>query len=686
MNIAIDVGGTFTDLVLIDPATGHLAVEKIPSTPDSGAAVLQGISRILDSGSGSTAASSNRIHRLLHSFTIATNAWLTRGGARVCLVVTEGFKDVLEIGNQQRQSTYDLAVQRPEPLVSRARMVEVAERIDAFGGLVRPLSDDAIEACIAQIREAKPEAIAISLMFSFANDTHEDRLATAITAAFPGIPVYLSSRVNPQIEEYPRANTTAAAAYLGPKVTAYTQSLESELATQGIDAPLLYLRSDGGAATAASARENPAAMLLSGPAGGVLAALELGRAIGSSNLVTFDMGGTSADFAVIANGAISAEPERWIDGLPLRVPMLGIKTISAGGGSVARVDLGGGLRVGPNSAGAQPGPACYGRGGENPTITDAALVIGLLSAEGFAGGALSLDPGLARTVLANKVATPLGVSVEDAAFGILEVANASMAEAIRSLSVERGHRLADFSLLCFGGAGGMFAPFLLDELGLAEALAPLHPGVFAAYGLHFADVRHHAQRAFLCPVDELVHGEVAALKQNLVDQLSEQLARDRIDSTARSYPLSADMRYVGQFHELSVPLGDARDDTASLLVDLADRFHDAHEHRYGYGDRAGPTEIVNLRCDGIGRLPHPRFQALAEDSGVSASPVGTRAIYLGPRRGWCEANRYDRVSLGPNSELTGPAIVEQADSTFVVFPDQRLRTDRFGFVHLEQTP
>ena len=430
MRLSIDVGGTFTDLVLMDESTTQTWVDKVPSTPNSGAGVINGIQRITRRANTSPAG----VELVFHGFTIATNAWLTRSGARVALLVTDGFKDILEVGSQRRPSTYDLAATKPLPLVPAAQVLEVAERVDAFGEIVTEFRPETLDDLVAQVVALAPESIAVSLLFSWANPAHERQLANALTRALPNVPVYCSSVVNPEIQEFPRANTTAAAAYVGPPVSRYTRALEQELTDLSVSAPLYYMRSDGGASTAVAARENPTSMLLSGPAGGVVAALATSQHTDTPNIVTFDMGGTSADFSVIRGGAATLVRSGVVDGLPLRVPMLDIKAISAGGGSIAWVDRGGALRVGPRSAGARPGPACYGMGGTAATLTDAAVVLGFLGSDSFAGGDISLDRTRAERAVTEHVATPLGLSSVDAALGMFAVATANMAQAIRELS------------------------------------------------------------------------------------------------------------------------------------------------------------------------------------------------------------------------------------------------------------
>ena len=681
MRLSIDVGGTFTDLVLLDDAGGRTLVDKVPSTPGSARAVIESIRRIT-ARAGTSAAG---LDLLLHGFTIATNAWLTRTGSRVVLLTTAGFRDVLALGSQRRPDTYDLGAAKPEPLVPRSRVVETAERIDAFGQVVRPLDEAETARALDAVAALDPEALAVSLLFSWANPVHERQLAAALRRRFPDCPVYCSCDVNPEIEEYPRANTTVAAAYVGPPVGRYTEALEAGLAAAGIAAPLRYMRSDGGSATARSARENPAAMLLSGPAGGVVAALALGEALGVADLVTFDMGGTSADFSVVRGGRAVTVRDRDFDGLPLRVPMLEIKAISAGGGSIGSVDRGGGLRVGPASAGADPGPACHARGGTEPTLTDAALVLDMLEAETFAGGEIGLDPDCARAAIEHRIAAPLGLPIETAALGMLEVATASMAQTIRELSTERGDDVAGFSLLAFGGAGGLFAPWLLRDLGLREVLVPRHPGVFAALGLHYADLRHHVQTPFPVALDGLDPGRLRAVLAELGATLDAALDRDGVGS-ARRMTFSADMRYVGQHHRLEIPLPppDALDDASSGR--LRGDFHDLHERRYGYCHRGSAAEITNVHATGIGVQSRPPDPPPEPARGSDPVPRAWRSAPLGAGMSRVRTPVFHRDALAADSRLAGPAIVVQDDSTLVVLAGQAARVGRLGFIHVTEEP
>jgi len=667
--ISADVGGTFTDLVLIDSARGTKRVGKVPSARRGSAdSVLRGINRILEeSGEGA-----GDVDLFVHGFTVATNAFLMRSGARCLLIVSEGFRDVLEIGDQLRPKLYALQQQKPEPVVPRPMVVAVSERLSAFGEVVLPLQQPEIERVVAAAKAAEPEAIAVCLAFAYLDPRHEEALAVALRAALPDVPLYLSHQVNPQIEEFPRANTTAIAAYVGPITSRYISDLEADLATGGLSAPLLLMQSDGGVATGRAAKENPAKMLLSGPAGGVIAGEALGRRLGIADLVTFDMGGTSADFSAIVAGAPKRVRGRLIDGQPLRLPSLDIETISAGGGSIAWVDPGGALRVGPQSAGSVPGPACYGQGGTEATLTDAALVLGMLAAEDYLDGEVSLTPAAAEAAIKDRLAGPLNLSLTDASLGMIEVASVKMAQAIRGLSIERGLDVRRFALLAFGGAGPLFAPFLARSLGMREVVVPRYPGVFAAEGLLLGDIRHTQQAAWPRRMSAVAEAELADVLTAMRDSLDAQLEADRVAQEDRRFEASCDLRYQGQFHELELPLAMPGEAGWWEADALRREFIAAHEALYGHADPEGALEIVNLRLAGIGALTPPPESMAAAGKQAAPQAEGERPVYLARGADAVSAKLYRRDSLMPGQEIAGPAIVAQRDSTSLILPGQRV--------------
>ncbi|WP_165899840.1 hydantoinase/oxoprolinase family protein [Borborobacter arsenicus] len=676
LRLSVDVGGTFTDLVLVDDGSGQRWMEKAPTTPGSAEGVMHGLKQL----AARAQAKIEDIDLFVHGFTIATNAWITRTGADVLLLVTRGFRDILEVAHQRRPHIYSLTAQKPVPLVARSQVAEVSERIDAFGKIVEPLSSDEIERILAEIAARRPEAIAVSLLFSFANDTHERALAASIRERFPDIPIFLSCDVNPQIEEYPRANTSAASAYVGPPVARYTKALEDAVAKAGMYAKLVYMRSDGGVATPDSARQNPCAMLMSGPAGGVIAAVEAGRALGVENLVTLDIGGTSADIATISRGAAMLSRGRDVDGLPLRSPTLDITAISAGGGSIGRVDRGGALHVGPQSAGSVPGPACYGRGGTKPTLTDAALVLGYLDSKAFAGG-IELSVEAAAQAIDQEVGGPLGRSTQDAALGMFAIANANMGEAIRTLAMERGYDLREFALLAFGGAGGLFGSFLVQDLGLRELIVPPTPGVFAAIGLQFADIRHHKQIPFPTQLANLDPAALSGILLAAENELREQLSRDGIATDRQRILFSADQRYQGQYHEINVVLADGSVSTLPDARGIAARFHEAHDLAYGYANPDATVEITNLRIDAIGVLDKPTLGQHGEAG--NPQPAGTRDLFFEIGGAAHPTPIYLRDDIGPGSTVEGPAIIQQYDSTTVVLPGQVAEGVEHGFIRIK---
>ncbi len=677
--LAADVGGTFTDLVLLNARGGEVLLDKVSSAATaSGSGVIAGIERLCRRAG----IAPGEIALFVHGFTVGTNAFLTRRGARALLMVTEGFRDILLIGDQMRPHLYDLRVVKPEPVVPRHMTLEVAERLDAFGKPVRALGPDEVERAVAAAAALQPEAIAICLCFSFLDDAHERRLAEALRERLPGVPIYLSSRVNPAIEEYPRANTTAVAAYVGPVVGGYVARLEGRLAAAGLGGPLRLMRSDGGIATPRAVEENPAQMLLSGPAAGVVAGAELAAELDLKDLVTFDMGGTSADFSLIRDGRPVRVPERVVAGQPLRLPALDLETISAGGGSIATVDLAGALKVGPDSAGAEPGPACYGRGGEEATVTDAALLLGLLSADAFLGGDMPLDLPAAQRAVERRVAGPLGVPLDAAAAGILAVALANMVQAIRTLTVERGHDLRGFALVAAGGAGPLYAAMMARELGMAEVVVPPYPGLFCALGLLQSDLLHSRQRAWRRSLGALGEAELRARMEELAAELQADLEADGVPPEARRIEFEGDLRALGQFHQLQVPLpipdGAGWWDPEALSL----AFHRLHEQVYGHADPGEAVEIVNLRARGIGRMARPRVPRPEAAEGPLPPPFARRPVLLDRGLGWQDCPLWRRGDLAPGHRLTGPAIVVQRDSTTVVLPGQALEVHASGALRI----
>ncbi len=677
--LAADVGGTFTDLVLLNAAGGTVLLDKVSSAATaSGEGVLTGVERLCSRAG----IAPHEIQLFVHGFTVGTNAFLTRQGARALLLVSAGFRDLLLIGDQMRPQLYDLQVTKPSPVVPRRLTLEVKERLDAFGKPVVALEAQEVDRLAEAVAALEPEAIAICLAFSFLNDAHELALAQGLSVRLPGVPIYLSSRVNPAIEEYPRANTTAIAAYVGPVVGGYVARLGKRLSKNGLDAPLRLMRSDGGIATPRAVQDNPAQMLLSGPAAGVVAGAELAAELALSDLVTFDMGGTSADFSLIRGGRPQRVPERVVAGQPLRLPALDLETISAGGGSIASVDLAGALKVGPDSAGAEPGPACYGRGGDKATVTDAALLLGLLSADSFLGGEIPLDQAAAECAIDAQVARPLGIARDQAAAGILAVAIANMVQAIRTLTVERGHDIRGFALVAAGGAGPLYAGTMARELGMAEVVVPAFPGLYCALGLLQSDLLHVRQRAWRRSLAAIDAAELGAAMSGLAGALEADLDADGVAQSAQRIEFEGDLRAEGQFHQLQIPLPTPDDAGWWDATTLAAAFHRRHEQVYGHADPAEAVEIVNLRARGVGRMVRPSVPRPEPAKEPLPPPLGQRRAFLDRTIGWQDSPLWQRESLAPGHCLEGPAIIMQRDSTTVVLPGQGLRVDASGALRI----
>lgn len=674
--LAADVGGTFTDLVLYDGSTGRQYVDKVPSGRRGAAEpIAKGIKQIVAQAGLTT----GDVDLFVHGFTVSTNALLMGTGAKAALVTTKGFRDVLEVRNQLRPKLYSVTTNRRDPVIPRERVFELDERVDSFGNVLVPLEDADIDRLVEDLKKADPAAIAISLTFAHLNNDHEKRVAERLRQEMPDTPVYVSHVVNPQIEEWPRANTTSIAAYVGPIVDGYITQLEETLAGVGLTAPLQIMRSDGGVGTPHASRENPAHTLLSGPAGGVVAAAQLIDALDIKDAITFDMGGTSADFSAIVDGEARVIDERSVSGHPLRLPALDVETISAGGGSIGWIDMGGALRVGPDSAGSVPGPACYPEGGDEPTVTDAAVVLGMLDPDTYLGGRIKLNMEAARKAINDKIAKTMGISVEEAALGIVRIATASMAQAIRALCVERGVDPRRFWLIAFGGAGPLFSGFLARDLEMQGTIAPSHPGVFAAEGLLMSDIRHATQT----PIRLLADGQGGAAPfagdaETLRETTDALLDGDGIPQEKRKFRFLAGMRYVGQFHKLSVPLDDA------WLTDwdaeeAKARFHANHLAIYGHSAPETPVEIVSLHVEALGEIDRPSSLAnAAANEGAAPEPSGTRKVMFNAEEGFVDAAIHDRAKLPTGAAIHGPAIINQLDSTIVVAPNETVSVEAEG--------
>jgi N-methylhydantoinase A len=685
--IGVDIGGTFTDVALVDDATGRIGVAKALTTPRDFAG---GVLAALNGAMQRYNVAASDVGLLAHATTVVTNALLEEKGARAVMVTTRGFRDVLELRRSSRPDLYDLFQDAPATLVPRHRRFEITERIGADGKAVTPLAEGEIEDLIAAIRQTEPEAIAVSLLFSFLNADHERRLGAHLRRAFPALPIYLSSEVLPEIREFERASTTAVCAYVGPILASYLARLEE--ATQGLGLPRLYVMgSNGGVFEASEGVAMPAIAVESGPAAGVVGAALVARQTGRLDLLSFDMGGTTAKASLIRNGEYETTPEyevgggasanRFMNGTghPIRVPVIDLAEVSAGGGSIAWVDRAGSLRVGPRSAGAEPGPVCYGRGGTEPTVTDCNLLLGYLDRNSLLAGDMQIDFAAAERAVAEKLAKPLGVDVKTAAAAVIDIVNHAMAEALKIVSVERGHDPRDFSLVAFGGAGPMHAAALATELQIKEIVCPPIPGAFSALGLVGTDLKRDYVRTFYATTAAADPAALQAGFGALQTEGSAMLDRAGVSAERRRFVRTVDARYARQSYELSVGVPDGPLDGSAIAV-IADAFHERHRQTYGHDNRTEPVQIVNIRVAAIGTIPPLRIRQ--EVAGPTAKPLkGERSAWF-RTGGQTTARIFDRAQMPAGFEAAGPAVIESLESTILVPPGWVARMDSDGFVLL----
>jgi N-methylhydantoinase A len=653
MRIGIDIGGTFTDFVVFDENSGDLHTFKILSTAhDPAQAVLSGLRDVPGDSPPS----------IVHGSTVATNALLERKGARTALITTRGFRDILTIGRQIRSDIYDFFVDRPEPLVPAESCLEITERVDHHGQVLVPLDRDELPALIQELRAQSIESVAISLLFSFLHPEHEAWLARSLRGA--GFTVSPSSEILPEFREYERTSTTVINAYVSPIMDHYLGRLEQEFHTSDFR----IMQSNGGSIRAAEARSQAVRSILSGPAGGVVGASHTAHVAGFDQIITFDMGGTSSDVS-LSRGGIHVSTQAEIGGLPIRIPVIDIHTVGSGGGSIAYLDAGGALRVGPQSAGSDPGPICYGRGGQQPTVTDANLILGRLAPDHFLGGRMSLDleaTADALADLAGRASLPAqpGLSLaQTAALGVVQIVNAHMERALRVISVERGYDPRDFVLVSFGGAGGLHACDLARGLGIRRVLIPPGASTLSAFGMLSADVvKDYVQTVMLpadTPYDEL-NGRLAPLAgRGQREVASEGVPPDRI-----TLHRELDIRYLGQSYELTVP----------LTPGFVDAFHQAHHRAYGHGEPSAPLEVVNLRLRAVGAVtPPPLPRTEVGPSDPSRAPEGCRPVVIGS--GLAQVPFYLGERLAAGQVVPGPAVIVQSDTTIFIVQSDRAAVD-----------
>jgi N-methylhydantoinase A len=677
--LGIDVGGTFTDLVLFSEESGTLVVEKVPSVPsDPSEGIMDGIRRILERAGALPAD----VAYVAHGTTVATNTLLQRHGARTALITTRGFRDLLEIARQRRPSLYDLRAPKPRVLVRRKLRREVPERVMADGTVRTPLDLAAVDGVLDQLAGEDIEALAVCLLYSFLHPDHERAVVERARRRLPGVAVSASSEVLPEFREYERLSTTVANAYLLPRMARYVRAFSRRVADAGIRPAPYINQSNGGTISIDEAARAPVRTVLSGPSAGVMGAAWLARHRGISSLVTFDMGGTSTDVSFVKDGVPTQAFEREIDGIPLRVAGLDIETIGAGGGSIARRDSGGALRVGPESAGAHPGPACYARGGSAATVTDANLLLGRLGPDGLLGGGMPLDTAAAAAAV-DALAGALALSSVEAARGIVAVVNANMAGAVRLVTVQRGVDPAGLALLAFGGAGPLHAGALARELGIRTIVVPPSPGLLCALGLLVEDLRMDAVRTSVTRLDADALDRLDKLFAEMDAEAVAWLERERVPPARRSLERWLDMRYMGQNYELLVPVPDEVWQIRRIEP-LRQRFLALHEAAYGYAASDEPIQVVNARLVARGRPDPPVLPRSPAGRGDASSAVkARRRVFFEDADGFVECPVYDRGGLGAGHVVAGPAVVEQFDSTTLIHPGQKAEVDDLGFLLIE---
>lgn len=676
ITIAVDIGGTFTDLELRDAATGAAHSLKSPTTPEDPA---RGLTDAIALAGERFGFGTEDIALILHGTTIATNAVLTRDLPAGALITTKGFEDVLEIGRHARRDIYALRGPDHVPLVPRRHRFGAPGRIGAAGEVVRAL-DDTLDDVIDRVATSGVQATAICLLNAFANPAQEIALRDRLRARCPDMAISCSFEVSPEIREFERTATTVLNAMLVPVIDRYVRALRTRLAAAKIKAPLYLIQSNGGAISLDAAVQVPVKLLLSGPSGGVLAAQKLAQTLNVPDVVGVDMGGTSYDVAVIAEGRHTTVTQGEIDGLPVRVPMVEMHTIGAGGGSIAYVDASGRLQVGPRSAGAVPGPVCYGRGGTEPTVTDVNLILGRLDPATFLGGRFALDLETARTELHDRIEVPLGLSADHAAAGILAVVNAKLAASIKFSLFAKGLDPRDFALMSFGGAGGLHAIEVAEELGISSVIFPRDPSTFSAHGILYSDIRHDLSRTEILPLTLESLPALGTIAQDLLAGGAALLDDDAIPAERRNLTLAADMRYCGQAFELLVDLPDEAPDTTTLST-LRQRFEAQHRQRFSFDDPEEGVEIVTLRLTAIGTLGDGTTTDGYTPS-EAASPK-TRAVHVGGA--WHDVPVHRQLALPPNTTIDGPAIVEQEYTTLLIPPGWSLTMTPTGDMTARKT-
>ncbi|MFQ5922266.1 MAG: hydantoinase/oxoprolinase family protein [Anaerolineales bacterium] len=676
--MAIDVGGTFIDFVLLDETTGAISTEKELS-------LIKELSDHIFAGIERLDVSLGDLEMIIHGSTVVINTILQERGAKIGLITTQGFRDALELGRGSRPEVYNLLYKPPTPLVPRYLRTEVPERLNHKGDIVIPLDEKATRKAVERLKAREVDGIAVCFLHAYANPSHERRVREIINEVYPEAQVSISSDITGEFREFERTSTVVLNTYVMPRMRAYVGDLEARLANAGFQGALNMIQSTGGMISYREAQDMPIRTLESGPAGGVIGAMALGKQIGHPNLIASDVGGTSFDVALIKDGQPYEKSETFVSKRPVLQPTIDIVSIGAGGGSIAWLDESGGFRVGPRSAEADPGPACFGKGGTEPTVTDAHLLLGRINPDFFLGQRMMMDVKAAERAIEEKIAKPLNLSLDEAAYGITHLADTNMVNAIRQVTIERGHDPRDFSLLCYGGGGGLFANSLAKELEIQNAIIPINPAVFSAWGILNSDFREDVVRTAVIPLAELTVDQFLAMFDELGQLSQEKLAKGGLSSKSVYEARTVDMRYEGQEHSVRVPVPSNEDLQRNGLNALQDQFDLLHEQAYAHASPGTPTELVNLRLSAVVESKKPLVSEIEEGSGDGSVALKTdRKVYFRESGGESTCPIYDREKLGAGDSFEGPAIIEEWNSTVVVYPDHSLEVDAYGDLFISQ--
>ena len=672
--IGIDVGGTFTDVTLLNSETGRYYTYKLSSTlQDQSLAIANGTKETLEL----YGVPVSEIEYFGHGTTVATNMIIERKGAKTALITTKGFRDLLEIGRQTRPSLYNIMEDKPETLVKRSLRKEISERVTAKGDILRDVDRDEVRAVLKELKEQGVESIAVCFLFSFLNSRNEKIVEDCIKEVWPEAYYSVSSTILPEFREFERLSTTVINSYLGPRMKMYIHNLRQRIKEVGVTVEPYITQSNGGVMSISSTIQTPVQTALSGPSAGVMGAVYIAEAAGFKDIITYDMGGTSTDVSLVKDGIAEYTTKRKVCGLPSGVPMIDVHAVGAGGGSIAQIDNAGALKVGPESAGANPGPAAYGLGNENPVVTDANLVLGRINPHYVLGGRLKIDAELSKKAVKAKIADPMGIGTEEAALGIVKVVNSNMARAIRVITVEKGHNPSDFTLVAYGGAGPLHAVHLAQEMGIRTVLIPPAPGALCALGLLTADIKKSYVRTAIASYDEMTPEQINAVMSSLRDEGSAWLDSEKVPSERRKFHGIAEMRYVGQNYELQVEIP-TENITASDIEKMKQDFFVAHEKNYGYYNPNAPVQFVNFRCEATGIVKKPNLAELENTlDDPSKAEIGRRVVHF-EDSGAVDCPVYDRAKFGRAERVNGPCIIEQMDSTTVVPPNTWFSIDKFG--------